>query len=223
MLDLIVFAWFGLFMYVGYKRGLIETLFNFVSLILAIVLSAVLYPIVAGMLRQTVIFDALRDYIMRTMGLEEIVNVHATERIANLPVPELLRNVLLASYQNSDVYGAFGIGIIEAYIADFFAGLAMNILAIVFVFVLVKVALAILSNVLDLVERLPIIRTFNRGGGVLIGFFRCVLVLWVAFAVITLFFLNPAVATIMDMLENSIIAIWFYNNNPIISVLANIT
>ena len=222
MLDVIIIATLGLFMYIGYRRGLIRTIFSLGSFALSIILAGYFYPVVAEWLRGTAVYTALKEYIMRTMGLEEVVQGHAVEVIASLPVPELLRRSLLVHYDRPSIFELLNVRTIEEYIAGFFAGMAINIIAMVLVFIIVRLVLGVLSRMLDVVSMLPIIRQFNRGGGLILGILQGVIVIWIGLALMNLFFLDPTRPELVRLLDESLIAGWIYEYNPIMAMLANI-
>lgn len=221
MLDLIIIGVIVLFMYIGYRRGFIRTVFSLVSFGLAILLAIYLYPIVAEWLRSTPIFTGLKDYIIRTMGLEGVVQTHTVDLIATLPLPDMIRRALVTQ-DTANMFELLNVVTIEEYIAGFFAGMAINIIAMILVFLLVRVILGILSGMLDIVGRLPVIRHFNRGGGLILGLIQGIVIVWIGLVVINLFFLDPTQPQLMQMLDESLIAGWIYENNPIMSILTNI-
>ena len=222
LLDVIIIGTLLLFMWMGYRRGLIRTLFSLISFAISIALSVYLYPIVAEWLRGTPIFTALKEYIMRTMGLEEVVHLHSLEVIANLPLPDLMRRSLLLHYDTPSMFELLGVRTIEEYIAGFFAGMALNIVAMLIVFIIVRVILGFISGMLDVVGRLPVIRPFNRAGGLIAGLVQGVVIVWIGLTVMNLFFLDPTNADLVRLLEESLIAGWVYENNPILGMLASI-
>ena len=209
-------------MYLGYRRGLIRAVFSLVSFALSIILSIYLFPIVAEWIRNTQAYTALKAYIVRTMGLEEVVQAHGVELIGSLPVPDIIRRAL--TEQNTpNIFQILNVYTIEEYIAGFFAGMAINIISMVLVFIAVRLILGLLAGVLDLVSRLPVIRTFNRGGGLLFGVAQGVFIVWLGLAVINLFFLDPTAPELMRLLDESLMAGWIYEYNPIMALLTNIT
>jgi hypothetical protein len=57
----------------------------------------------------------------------------------------------------------------------------------------------------------------------LAGLVQGVIVIWIALTLVHLLFLNPTQPGLQNQLEASFIARWFYENNPILSMLSNIT
>ncbi|MCL2400201.1 MAG: CvpA family protein [Defluviitaleaceae bacterium] len=222
LLDIIIIGVLLLFMYMGYRRGLIRTVFNLVSFALAIILSVYLFPIVANWLRGTALFTGLKDYIIRTMGLEDAVQTHSAELISTLPIPDILRRNLIEN-NNPNMFELLNVQTIEEYIASYFAGLAINIISIILVFIAVRLILGLISGVLNIVGKLPIIKQFNHGGGLLLGILQGVIVVWVGLTIINLFFLDPTAPGLQVMLDESLVAGWFYENNPIMHMIASIS
>ena len=221
MLDIAVIGIIALFMYLGYRRGLIRTVFSLISFALAIILASYLFPIVAEWLMDMPVYSALKDYIIRTMNFNGPAPYPSQEVIAGLPLPDLLRN-LLYEHNTPNIFARLNVSTVEEYIAAYFARMAINIIAMIVVFIVVKFILGIISSILDLVGRLPVIRHFNRGGGLIIGFALGVIIVWIGLAAMILFFLDPTNPELMNMLENSLIVGWIYEHNPIMIMLANI-
>ena len=223
LLDVIIIVVLVLFMYIGYRRGLIRTVFSLGSFVLAILMASYLYPIVAEWIRTTPVFTGLKEYIIRTMGLEEVVQAQAEEVIASLPLPDLLYRAL-SQHNTPYIFELLNVhsNNIEEYIAGFFAGMAINIVAMVLVFIVVRLILGFLASILDVVARLPVIKQFNHGGGLLLGLGQGVILVWLGLALMNLFFLDPTTPELARLLDESLIAGLIYEHNPIMIMLANI-
>lgn len=223
MLDIIIIVVVVFFMLLGYKRGMIRTLFDLISFAASIMLAIHLYPRVAEWLRTTPVYTALKDYIMRTMDLGHVVHLQAIELLSSLPLPDLLRRSLLLHHDTPNMFDLLNVTTIEEYIAGFFAGMALNIVAMILVFILVRLILGFVSGMIDIVGRLPIIRTFNNGGGLIIGFIQGVIIVWLGLVVINLFFLDPTRPELARLLEESLLAGWIYEHNPIMAIISQIS
>jgi len=195
--------------------------FSLVSYVLAISLAIYLFPIVADWLMEMPVYTALKDYIIRTMNLGDVVQYQSEDLIANLPLPDIIRS-FLHEHNTPNVFELLNVHTIEEYIAAYFARMAINIIAKVAVFLIVKFTLSLLSGLLDLVSRLPIIKQFNQIGGMLAGFLLGLIIVWIGLAVMILFFLDPTGPELMIMLDNSLVVGWVYENNPILQMLGNI-
>jgi len=192
----------------GYRRGLIRTIYRIISLFIALVLARALYPHVARLLNQTAIFPTLQDNIARALNLEGTVNRHTAQRgeeiIGNLPLPEMFQSLL--HYNNRpDMFALLQVSTIEDYITSFFANMVVNGIAMLIVFVLVLLVLSFVGELLDVVSMLPIISSLNHAGGLAIGLVMGAAVAWIGLIAVMLFAagVNPY---IYNMLEESTIA-----------------
>ena len=209
-LDIIILCIIALCGLIGYRRGLIRTVYRIVSLFIALIIARMLYPHVARLLHQTAIFPALQDRIARALNLEGAVNRHTTERgeeiIGNLPLPEMFQSLL--HYNNRpDMFALLRVATIEDYITSFFANMVINGIAMLIVFVLVLIILSVIGGMLDIVSMLPIISSINRAGGLVIGLAMGAAVAWVGLFALTLF-ATGANPNLHDLIEGSSIAQW---------------
>jgi len=211
-LDIIILAIVALCAIAGYHKGLIRTVYRLVSFFVAVIVARQLYPHVARVLRQTELFPTIQSAIARAMNLEDFVAEQATaagtEVINNLPLPSILQNLLL-SYNTPNMFELLQVATIEEYIAGFFANMVINGLAILAVFLLTMLALTFIGYALDIVSKLPVIRTLNRIGGFLFGIVMSAVIVWIALVLVALFVVtaNPMIS---DMVEGSRIAQWLF-------------
>jgi len=202
ILDIIIFAIIALCAFIGFRKGLIRTLYRLISFFAAVIIARQLYPYVARWLRGTALFPTLRDSISNALDLDaliyETVAPRTAEVIDNLPLPQTIQNLLHNNYTPA-MREVLQASTIEDYIAGFFASMIINGIAIVVVFVLAMILLALVGSLLDIVSRLPVIRTFNRIGGFLFGLLIGSIFVWVAL-IIVLFALaaNPTVSELIE-------------------------
>jgi len=209
-LDIIILGVIVLFGFIGYRKGLVRTVYRVVSLFVALFVARMLYPHVARMLNQTTIFPRIQESIANTLNLEGVVNEHTAQRgeeiISALPLPYMFQSLL--HYNNRpDVFAILQVGTIEDYITGFFANMIVNGIAMFIVFVLVLIVLSFIGNLLDIVSMLPVISTMNRAGGLAIGLAMGVAVAWIGIVAFMLFG-TGVYPNIYTMLEESVIAQW---------------
>lgn len=209
----------------GYRRGLIRTVFGLGSFVVSILLANRLYPYVSRFLRGTALYDSLKDAVIHSMNLRAVFTAHTaqtqTELINSLPIPDTFRDALYA-YNTPDMYELLNVSTIEDYIGGYFANIALNIISMAVVFVLVWVLMKLIGNALDIIGRLPVINTFNRAGGLAAGIAMGVLLVWAGFALMNLLFVNPSHPEIFAMLNTSAAAKWLYGNNLLVPLLTKI-
>ncbi|MDR0273470.1 MAG: CvpA family protein [Clostridiales bacterium] len=209
VLDIGVLVLVALCALAGYRQGLIRTVYRLVSFFVSMLLAYVLYPIVAGILRTTPLFGTIADSVKGSLNLRNFVDEHAAksqaEIIESLPVPAQLRTML-----NENITPDYGeilqVEAMENYISEFFANIAINGIAIILVFMLVGIALGVVGALIDIVGKLPVIRTFNDIGGLAAGIVMGVGISFFTIVIMSMFFVTGASGEMAVLLEESLIA-----------------
>ena len=228
-LDIVVLLILVSFVAIGYKKGLAIMVLNFFRTIIALFLASQLYPSISKFLREhTGMYESLKNSIAESMGLTQVVQETtlkaSTELIENLPIPEFIRNTL-TSNNNPEYYKVLKVDSLEGYIAGYISNMIINSIALIIVFISVYVLMNILVSALNIVANLPIINSFNKLGGSLIGFLQGTVLIWVIIVMLTFSFSTssaPEHSDIFVMLNQSTIAIHFYNTNVILNFITNV-
>ncbi|MCL1843499.1 MAG: CvpA family protein [Defluviitaleaceae bacterium] len=206
-LDIVVLVLIALCALAGYRQGLVRTVYRLASFFIAVFLAQRLFPYVARMLRGTRLYETIQESIKSGLNLEGFVADYAAagrsgEIIEALPLPINMRNLLQERFVEG-VHGVLQVDTVEAYISGFFANIAINGIAMVLVFLLVLIILAIAGMALDIVHLLPVISTFNRIGGLGVGILLGVGIAWISIVVMSMFFATSANPEVYDLLHNS--------------------
>jgi uncharacterized membrane protein required for colicin V production len=131
------------------------------------VLSYIIFPQVAWLLRLTPLFDFIYESVDRNLNMEGFAAYHA---------------------------------------AGIQADLAVNGIAIIVVFAIVMVILSVVGTVLDIIGRLPVINTFNKIGGFLVGIIMGVGVSWLVMVGVAVFFAASDSPDVYNLIQNSFLA-----------------
>lgn len=224
MLDIAIILIIAIFIYRGYKRGFVQTLFSLVSLFISLFLVQILYPILSSFLRTTPLFYKLNDYIINSIGisynLQNTNLIQQSEFINSLPFPEII-TTMLNNNNNMHTYNLLNVTSIEEYIGIFFASAIINIISFIILLVFISVVLKLSPFSIDIFTKLPIIRGFNKFFGGIIGFLQSVFIIWVLLIIYTVLSINPDNYN-MQLLYNSNLALYFYEKNFLLSLLFSI-
>jgi uncharacterized membrane protein required for colicin V production len=212
----------------GYLRGLVRTVFNLCSFFISIWLTYLFYPRVGSWLRSTPLFDGMKEYFIKLLDLRPLVegkvaDAAETTGLAGLleNIPEMLRGPL-ERFNTPDVYEMLGVRSLEEYVGGFIANVLLQILAMILVFCLVMILMKLIGGVLDTVARLPVINLINRVGGLAAGLIIGVVLVWVGLALANMFFAGPSYPEARDMLESSVAAGWFLENNFLFDIMSRV-
>lgn len=175
LLDIVIIAIIAFTVTVAVKKGFIRTLLSAGTFILAVILTAILASPVSNMLKETVVANAVQNSIEETIA-EEISE--STNGIDGLFEGESKIFNSLAEASNLDVeyweqeYKENSESIEERIaekIATPIVDIIATIIAIILIFILSQVLLSLLSGVLEKVFSLPVLKTFNKGFGAILG------------------------------------------------------
>jgi len=200
---------------IGAWRGFVRTVLGFANFIIAIILTNMLYPHMGRFLRNIDgFFDALSAAIRDSMGLDAAIYDAAVDAggraaesqfITDLPLPAFFRDALIEN-NNALIRAAIGAVDFSDYVAGFLAGIVINIISMIIVFILIYIGLMLLTRVLDLLAKLPVIRTLNKFLGGAIGAVWGILLTWLILGAVVIYFSANSGVDMSIMLEESVIA-----------------
>ena len=198
--------------FVGYKKGLMKVAINFIAIFLSIILALILYRPVA-------------NFIVNNTELDEKINFGVYEKIKdedfyNLSDETKEKNGLL---QISDKYINEAIQTskdnVAQYVSDRITETIINGIAFVIVVIALRVVLILLYLLSDVIGSLPIIKQFNKSGGILYGVIEGLFFVNLVFAI--LYVLNPVCLNgkIDEAVQKSNLGKLAYNDNIIINMI----
>lgn len=219
--DIIVMLIMLIAIFSGYKKGFIKTSFGVLSFFIAIAITFMFYKPVMGMLEEkTTIREWLTEYLysidLNEKTLEDgesgEVLVVATESgdsyIDKLPQSVVDMIGLEEAKENAKT-------VVVQKIVDF----VVKLLAIIIVYMVAKILLAIVVLVLDSIASLPVLKQFNELLGLGLGAILGLIQVYVLCAIITLISSMPIAEGIPAIINNSLFAHVLYNNNLLLEIL----
>ena len=188
-------------------KGLLLSLFNMLSLFISFMLNRQLYPHISLMLRDTPLFGAFKSLTLGWIGpITPDPDQFVTDAVNNMSLPDMFKRIVL---DNIDISQAIDLESVYEYVSDYAAGLALDALSILLVFVAVFLLMRIIAVLLKIVSKLPVVRTFNRIGGAIMGLVIGAMLSWLALSVMRGLFSANADFPVADMLAESLVARYF--------------
>lgn len=202
------------------KVGFIKTVYGLLSSLIALVLAFFIYPAIEYMLKLTPIYEGIKGWV--TERLPEVGNVglqgQATIIQESLTwMPDFITDKMVRN-NNPEIYELLGVSTLMEYMATFVANLCIMGIAIVVCFIVVKVGLAISVNLLDLVAKLPILKTANKWAGFIVGLIKGVFIVWLICLVVPFIMMIPGLSSINTLIEESLLMQLFYEHNVILQL-----
>lgn len=199
--DALVIGVVVLFVIIGYKAGFMKSLINIVSYIISFILSFLFYPVVSGFLLKTPLYPYLKELINKNYVSESI------------QMPQEGVFGVLSKYLGNGLESA------AEGISGSVAQLIIDILAFVLVVILFKIIIKVVGNLLNIFTKLPVIKQFNRFGGMLLGGLAGVVVLYIAFALMVVVAPINADSKMMNEIDKSMFASEMYQNNVVLDFI----
>ncbi|HCT64811.1 MAG TPA: hypothetical protein DIC60_06050 [Lachnospiraceae bacterium] len=211
------------FAILGRTRGLVRTCFSFIPMVAGLVVTNQLYPVLSKLLRNTFIYDGLKNGVQKSLGLDGIFSssLAGGEAINALKLPDFLKTALVEN-NNPVVYKVLGVDKIQEYIAGYVANICLNVLCMAVVFVITIIACKFILAALDLIVKLPVINFLNKTGGFFAGLIQGIIVLWVIGMVLVLFYSNPVFTGFFEVLNQSRWGLFFYEKNVLLFMILRI-
>ncbi|MDR1638123.1 MAG: CvpA family protein [Clostridiales bacterium] len=221
--DLIVLALLFLGALAGCATGLMRSVFNLCSWGFSLAISYALHPPFSKFLRTVglaaMIQEKLSDVIDLGFITENASHAAQMEMLDKFPQSEFILRQLQAN-NNPVAYLVFGAATIKEYIVGFFANMIVNLIAILIIWILARTFLKLVSTAIGLVEKLPVVRAFNRAGGAIFGFVSMVILIWAAMCVLNFFFLFPKYDYLFKGISEGPVSSFFYKLNPLFGLLS---
>ena len=201
------------------KRGFVDCLFGLIStigaILIALVFTKAFLSLTGGLFGlDSVIKEGCVNTMSGINGFNIDISAQGVENaLADKNLPAFLIDMVLENYQGSDIpYGTT----LAMLVGGELGGLATTLLAGFALFLIAKLALRILKNVISgLVKSIPIVGTLDSALGFVLGILQGVLVVSVALAVLALI---PSEGITAFFSEGILVNVLFHSN-PIHIVL----
>ena len=207
ILDIVIIAILALSIIMGYKKGLINVIFNIFAFFLAIIITLVLYkPVSNIIIKNTDIQEKIETAIIENTKGEENKKEEKTEN----GIQKYIENTMQNAEEDAKSKA------IEVVAKDV-STKCIEIITALILFVITRIILIVLKFLTETLANLPIVKQCNEIGGLLYGVIKGILIIYVILTI--MFFiisLKPEGMT-ENLIETSYITKFLYNNNIIVN------
>ena len=210
ILDIILIALIAISIFLGYKKGLIKLAVKLFAFVIAVVVTLVLYKPVSNLIiEKTELDDNIKNVIIEN-GTQEIEeNNGEIKEDGFMSYMQDYVGDTIAEAQND----------IVTIVAEVVSVKAINLIAIIGIFVVTRVALILLTFISDLITKLPIIKQFNKLGGTVYGVLRGLLIVYFVLAIAFLIVSATGNNSIISVIDGSIVTKFMYTNNILLNII----
>lgn len=202
IIDLIIVSIILLFVFLGYKRGLVKVAFKLCTFFIAIIIAFVFYkPIAQLVITNTNIDETIETAITNKILPEGVTETQEVDLSNDLP------RIILKNSSNT-----------VQSISKSFSNTIIETVCILLIFIIVKIILKFVTVLADLIAKLPILKQFNKLGGTIYGIVEGLFIVFLGFAIVSL--IAPLLdISIIDSINSSILGNIFYNNNILLKII----
>ena len=206
----------------GWSRGFVRVFAGMFFFLASTVLVYYATPYISDFIKEnTPIYQAVeencREMLKGGEG-QENSGLEQKKFIEGLGLPEALEKQLLGGSDSGSSVDRAVEGVSD-YLAEYMAGLILNILTFVVTLAVVNLVLRMTVLTLDNLEKLPVLNSINKAFGMVLGAAQGLLVVWVAFLVITAFGNTDAGRKLLEMIHESPILDFLYNINIFLKIM----
>lgn len=209
IIDLVIVGIIALCVIIGYAKGLTGALIKIISFVLSLVIAFILYtPISNYIINNTQIDDMIETTIKS--GIIKDDEEQAKEQMPTV----------ITDYINQKVEEASN-AVKENVVNSTAQEVSHTIVRAgtwIILFVIARIALIVLKYITAIIARLPVIKQFDKLGGIIYGLLEGLVITYFALALIS--FITPMTKkNLSDSVNKSYIGSSMYNNNLLLKII----
>ncbi len=223
--DLLVIALIGGFGFFGLRNGFIYSMFRLLSFFVSAVLAVKFYPLVSKILMKTAIYANIKNSILKNLMLQQQAQAPKMDSqakqaaadaiIGNLKLPGFLKETLVNHMPNPSKL--IDLSQIMDNISGELAKMVIDIIALIVLYILIRIGLVFLRFILQGLAKLPVFKQLDKIGGFSFGAVEGLLTIYIVFAFVMLFSASPTFKGMYEAIDSSLLAKFFYQNNFIVN------
>lgn len=226
LLVLEILAFILLLVFRGYRKGFFKSAASAIGIVLAVLLTAILYPGVNKLLCQyTVLDDVIEQKIIEKFELPEepktATRNEEIDTIENLDLPDNVKGWLIANC-NGETFLESGVDNVCSYIAKSLTAMVMRGISYVLTLLVLLLLLHILIMVLDVANYIPIVKSINKAGGAIFGAGQGILIVWIFMGIVTLLSTFSWAYQVIQMIDESPLLAWLYKKDIFLKIIVDI-
>ena len=135
--------------------------------------------------------------------------------IENATMPRFLKNMLLEN-NNTAIYEELNVKTFPEYVAAYISRMILNVVSFLVTFLIAIILVQALVYAINIIGELPVLGMINHLAGGVLGLGLGLIIVWIAFLVLTLIYTTEIGKTCYGMIEQSSILTFLYEHNPLL-------
>lgn len=226
--DLLVLGIIIGFGIIGLVNGFIFSIFKVISFFLSIIISIKFYPIVSDYLKKTFLYTNIQESILKNLLQQKLVSPEANTEIKKAAADTVINSMNLPSFLKGSLIDKIpnptkliDVHKLMEMLSEILAGFVIDIIGLVVLYILVRIALLFIKFILQGIAKLPIFKQMDKLGGFAFGAIEGLLTIYILCAILMLLRAMPQFKTVIEALDKSLFANYFYEHNFIVEFMLN--
>ena len=228
ILDVIIVAGVGLSIFFGYKQGLVGVAYKILSFIAAIVLAIVLSgPVSQFIIDNTEFDETIHNTIQGTLEAKEekteTETIESDNKESKEDKKEDTSNIsaVITDYIADEVKKVTtdAQNHVASTVADNVTNNIVYAITFIGIFIVARILLIVIKFFAEAIAELPIIKQFNKAGGLLYGILRGLFIVYLFFAIVSVVASIANIEGFLEIINASFIGKFAYDNNLLLKIL----
>ena len=208
IVDIAILAIIVLCIIIGYVRGLTGSLIKIVSFVLSLIIAFVLFVPVSNVIINNTEIDENLEASIRNMIIQE-------EQNEDENMPEAITDYIGQKIDQAADDAK------EAIVDSTARDVALTIVKAgtwIALFIIARILLIFLRFITSLIAKLPVIKQFDKLGGIIYGLIEGLIIVYFLLALIS--FISPMLnGTLANAIDESFVGSMMYNNNLLLKII----
>ncbi len=191
---------------IGYKRGLINVVFSIIGIFLAIALALMSYKIV------------VKNIVPKT-GLDKTVYSFIDNKFKQKGEEVLDSSINLPESMQSYFDSTIIVNQSSSSIVEKTSNFVVNVITLLVLIIIYYIVILIIRILLNKIAKLPVLNGINKIGGAILGLVQTIIIILIAFTLISFYATVGKAEKLNDMINNSVIAKVIYDNNILTKII----
>jgi len=211
ILDILIVFILGINIFIGYKKGLIKLAVSLVAVLISIIITLILYKPVSNLIiNNTEIDEKIEAVIIEnaTTSEDEVEENLKEEKNYNEIIEKYVQDTVIETKDNivESAAGTLSIKII-------------NIAVMILIFLITRIILILLVFIADAIAKLPILKQFNKAGGIIYGVIKGLLIIYIILAIVFFIVYVTNSTQISEIINQTFIIKFMYNQNLLLNII----
>ena len=222
IIDLVIIGIILLGIILGYHKGLAGSLIKIISLIIALIISLILFKPLSILIIENSELDenlqsSIYNLIMHNKNMDEVdKKLFSPDDMNNLP--DIVKNYIAENIQNAKNETQ---EVIATTISRNIAISIINLGVLIALFIISRIILLLIKGITNLITKIPVIKQFDKLGGIIYGVFEALIFIYIIFLIILLFNNFISGSEVIKSIQQSFLGNIMYNNNLLLKIFFN--